>query len=217
VNEELYHLYNTRQPDFEAVMRQFRGTDLAGPLLMTTNTLYQQQKNPLLIVGQETNGWSYLHGNEVRKQMTTYKAFNVGEDYYASPFWNVTRKVEKAVGGVPYSCAWTNISKFDVEGGRSYGEQERIIATVDDVLVGEINILKPTVCLFFSGPHFDTRLKHIFPGITYEAVPNWSERQLARLVHPGLPTHTFRTYHPNYLRRSGREAAFVEFVKSLPL
>ncbi|GAB3590305.1 hypothetical protein [Hymenobacter daeguensis] len=215
MNEELHNLYQNRQPDFENVILQFKGTDLAGPLLMSPNPTYGTQKVPLLIVGQETKGWAYLHGNDISKQMSVYEDFNLGEGYYASPFWNVTRKVEQALGSVPYSCAWTNLSKFDVDGGRSYGKQEQIIATVDDLLVAEISIIKPKVCLFFSGPDFDSRIQRIFPGVVYQNVPEWPKRELARLEHPDLPAYTFRTYHPNYLRRSSLEPAFIEFITGL--
>lgn len=215
MNEELLSLYQTRQADFENIILQFKGTDLAGPLLMSPNPTYGVQKAPLLIVGQETKGWAYLHGNDIHKQMTVYEEFNVGDGYYSSPFWNVTRKVEQALGGVPYSCAWTNLSKFDVEGGRSYGKQEQLIATVDDLLVAEISILKPRVCLFFTGPDFDSRIQHIFPGIMYQSVANWPKRELARLEHPDLPVNAFRTYHPNYLRRSGLEPAIIEFIAGI--
>lgn len=215
MTEALHQLYVSRQADFDNVKSQFQGIDLAGPLLMAPNALYSQQPNPLLIVGQETKGWGYLQGEAIREQMAVYEEFNVGEEYYASPFWNVTRKVEQALGNAPYSCGWTNLSKFDVNGGRSFGSQERIISAVDDLLVSEISLLKPKVCLFFTGPTFDSRVRRTFPGVVYQTVDEWPERELARLVHPDLPVNTFRTYHPNYLRRSGRETAFIQFIKEI--
>jgi hypothetical protein len=215
MHEVLYQLYVSRQANFIKVQSQFSGNELAGPLLMAPNALYDQQPNPLLIVGQETKGWRSLEGDAIREQMAAYEEFNVGEGYYASPFWNVTRKVEAALGNAPYSCAWTNVSKFDVARGRSYGDQAAVIATLDDLLVAEIALLKPKVCLFFTGPDFDDRLRHTFPELTYQQVTEWPERALARLVHPALPANTFRTYHPNYLRRSGQEAAFLEFMQSV--
>ncbi|GAB3857087.1 hypothetical protein GCM10028822_30230 [Hymenobacter terrigena] len=213
MNETLHTLYTSWQADFENVIRQFRGIDLAGPLLMSPNALYNQQKNPLLIVGQETKGWAYLHGADMRAQMKAYETFNVAEGYYPSPFWNVTRKVEQALGNAAYSCAWTNVSKFDVAGGRAQGEQERVISSLDDLLSSEINIIKPKVCLFYTGPDFDERIEQVFPGLRYQAVDGWPERELATLVHPALPPLTFRTYHPNYLRRSSREGGFIEFMQ----
>jgi len=215
MTEALHQLYISRQADFDNIKSQFRGIDLAGPLLMAPNALYSQQPNPLLIVGQETKGWGYLHGEAIREQMAVYEKFNVGKEYYASPFWNVTRKVEQALGNAPYSCAWTNLSKFDVNGGRSFGAQERIISTVDDLLVSEISLLKPKVCLFSTGPAFDERIRRTFPGVTYQAVDKWSQRKLARLMHPDLPANTFRTYHPNYLRRSGLEPDFIHFIAAI--
>ena len=127
----------------------------------------------------------------------------------------ITRKLEKALGNLPYSCAWTNISKFDLEGGRSYGEYEAAISRLDDLLIAELEILKPKVCVFFSGPSFDNRLEKIFPTIEYQTVADWPVRELAQLSHPLLPKMTFRTYHPRFLRMNGLEENFINFIKKI--
>jgi len=214
MKEQLLKAYKYRQADFKTVKTKFADEDMAGPFLMSPNDKYALQPYPLLIVGQETNGWGY-DVEDLNKQMKVYEYFNVGNDYYASPFWNVTRKVEKALGNEPHTCAWTNISKFDLDGGRSYGEYETAIATLDNLLAIEINIIKPKVCLFFSGPSFDGRIKNIFPDIEFVAVAGHTSRQLSQLKHPDLPVLTFRSYHPNYLRRSGLESEFINFITGL--
>ena len=84
---------------------------------------------------------------------------------------------------------------------------------MNGLLCDAFALLKPKVCLFFTGPDFDDRLRHTFHGLVYQPVAEWSERVLARLVHPALPANTFRTYYPNYLRRSGQEASFLEFMQ----
>ncbi|WP_129021337.1 hypothetical protein [Edaphocola flava] len=214
MKEQLLKAYQDRQADFKTVKAKFSDEDMAGPFLMSPNDKYAQQPFPLLIVGQETNGWDY-HVDDLNKQMRVYENFNVGINYYASTFWNVTRKVEQALGNEPHTCSWTNISKFDLDGGRSYGEYETAIATLDNLLLTEIKIIKPKVCLFLSGPSFDGRLKNIFPDIEFAAVTGHSSRELSQLKHLDLPTFTFRSYHPNYLRRSGLEPEFINFIASL--
>ncbi|PZF70739.1 hypothetical protein [Taibaiella soli] len=123
MRNELLSLYKEKQKNFKSIINSFPEDDLAGPFLMSPGEVYRGQPNRLLIVGQETNGWtSYV--DDLEKQMGTYEGFNVGIEYYASPFWNITRKVEKALGNEPYSCAWTNLSKFDLDAGRRYGNMK---------------------------------------------------------------------------------------------
>lgn len=212
--EKLKSLYTDRQPDFVNIINSFPNDDLAGPFLMAPNDKFISQPTRLLIVGQETAGWSY-HADDVEKQMKHYEEFNLGIDYYSSPFWNITRKVERALGIEEYSCAWTNISKFDLDGGRSYGKYEETIATVDKVLIDEIKILNPSVCLFFTGPSFDERVKGIFDGVKFVDIPDWPNRQFCKLVHPLLPENTFRSYHPKSLRLRYLEEDFINYISSI--
>jgi len=214
MKEQLLEAYKNRHADFKTVRTKFADEQMAGPFLMSPNENYTIQPFPLLIIGQETNGW-HENVDDLNKQMEAYEKFNVGIDYYASPFWNVTRKVEKALGNEPHTCAWTNISKFDFDDGRSYGEYETEIASLDNLLLTEINIIKPKVCIFFSGPSFDGRIKSIFPQIEFVTVSGHSSRQLSQLKHPDLPILSFRSYHPNYLRRSGLESEFINFISGL--
>lgn len=210
----LQRFYQSKQEAFSWVKARHEGSEMAGPLLMSPSNEYFQQPAPLLIIGQETNGWEYVL--DVAAQMKHYEGFGVGRTYLPSPFWNVTRKAEKALGNAAYSCAWTNLSKFDFKSGRSYGQYEKAISTLDGMLVEEISILNPAVCQFFTGPAFDQRLRCTFPGLAYEPVPGWSTRQLCQLVHAQLPAYSFRTYHPNFLRRRGLEKRFIDFLTSLP-
>lgn len=211
MKQELLALYTDRSQDFKSIHEQFTDINLHGPFLMSPNDSYIRQKNPLLIIGQETYGWS-KSADDLIKNMDVYEKFNVGINYYSSPFWNVTRKVENAIGNDPYSCAWTNISKYDVNGKRVYGEYEVAISTLDNMLAAEIKIIQPKVCVFFTGPAFDERIKNIFPAIEFQQVQGWKIRQLCQFKHPNLPELSFRTYHPNYLRRSGLEHNFIDFL-----
>ena len=211
MKNKLLNLYNNRQQDFKGIIEKFPEDDLAGPFLMSPNEEYVNQPNKLLIIGQETNGWSY-HIDELDKQMKTYEDFNVGIEYRASPFWNISRKVEKALNNTPYTCAWTNISKFDLDSGRPYGEYETAISKLDDILISEINIIQPDFCMFFTGPSFDQRLRTIFQDIEFIELPNWSIRQFCQLKHPDLPENSFRSYHPKSLRLRYLEDDFIDYI-----
>ena len=211
MKNELLELYSKRQKDFKSVLEKFPEDDLAGPFLMSPSPDYYNQPNRLLIIGQETNGWSY-HIDDLEKQMKQYDDFNVGIEYYASPFWNITRKVETALDNKPYSCAWTNLNKFDLDAGRPYGEYEVEISKLDDILVSEINILKPDFCLFYTGPSFDYRIKKIFKDIEFIEIPNFTARQFCKLKHPDLPENSYRSHHPKSLRIRYIEDDFINYI-----
>jgi len=66
------------------------------------------------------------------------------------------------------------------------------------LLSQEIAITNPEAVVFFTGPHYDARLKSSFPNVEYKALSH----TLARLNHYELPISSFKAYHPNYLRRS---------------
>lgn len=211
MKNELSLLYTSRQKDFKKVVETFPEDDLAGPLLMSPNLDYYTSPNKLLIIGQETNGWSY-HTDDIEKQMKTYEDFNVGIEYYASPFWNITRKVEIALDNQPHSCAWTNLNKFDLDAVRPYGEYETAISALDDILLSELKIIKPDFCLFYTGPSFDYRLRKIFQDIEFVEIPNFTVRQFCKLKHPNLPENSYRSHHPKSLRIRYLEDDFINYI-----
>lgn len=214
MKKHLFDLYNSKLNDFMSVRQRFAATQMAGPFLISPSEKYSKQPKPLLIVGQETKGWGH-HVDDVGEQMAVYERFNVGQTYYSSPFWNITRKIEILLGNDPYSCAWSNISKFDVEGGRAKGDYEIVISTLDNILLDEIRILKPEVCLFYTGPTFDYRIKNVFKNVEFLPLENYSIRQFSQLKHSDLPALTFRCYHPNFMRRSHMEDNFLKTIANL--
>src|SRR5437868_14120127 len=173
MKEELLELYRRQRENFKSLVTSFPGDDLAGPFLMSPGHQYKKQALPLLIVGQETNGWTH-YIDEIEKQMTTYEKFNVGVGQDSTAFWNTIRKVENLLGNDPCSCAWTNISKFDLFGGKAHGKYEKAIAALDKLIIEEIKIVDPKICLFFTGPDFDRRLKKVFDDIEFVEIPGWN-------------------------------------------
>ena len=89
MKNKLYKLYTKHQKDFKKLLSQFPGEDLAGPFLMSPGSAYEKSKRKLLIIGQETNNWTY-HVDDLAQQMKVYEDFNLGENYRSSPFFNIT-------------------------------------------------------------------------------------------------------------------------------
>ena len=84
------------------------------------------------------------------------------------------------------------------------GDIQQILDWQCGCLAGEVRILEPTAVVFFTGPNYDAILRNEFPGLELNAVAGHTSRQFAEAVHPALPNSAFRTYHPSYLRRSGK-------------
>ncbi len=212
MNLSLKELYQSYIPQFKRIVNLFPNDDVAGPLMMSPNAKYKNARTRLLVVGHETNGWGY-HSEEVENGMIHYDKFNLGTTRNSDPFWNVVRKIECLLGNEPYSCVWTNISKYDVNQKTPVGRYLEEIQTLDKLLVEEIKIVKPDLIIFFTGPNLDFRIKSVFKSINYSAIDGFSERQLAILKHPLLSSKVIRTYHPRYLRQGKLEDCFLKYLK----
>ncbi len=212
--DQLEQLYNKRINDFKQIAETFPNEKLAGPFLMSPNEKYETQPKKLLIIGQQTNGWSY-HATDVKNQMGTYEKFNLGIEYYSTPFWNIVRKLENAIGIEKHSCAWTNINKYDLNAKKPYGKYEKEIKKLDSILFNEIAIIEPDICVFFTGPSFDKRIKSVFQDLVFEEIENWDKGQLVKLKHSALPELTFKTHHPKSLRIRQIENRFIEYMKNI--
>jgi hypothetical protein len=114
MTQDLKVAYLAYQTEFQRISEMAdEKNHVHGPFLISPDTKYFNQPRKLMVVGKETFGWS-KHGGNIELAMEHYREFNLGSNYYSSPFWNITRKIETIFEAEPYSCAWGNINKFDV-------------------------------------------------------------------------------------------------------
>jgi len=209
---ELLDLYTSHSTNFKSIVGlTTEEHKLNGPYLCSPGKEYLESKVKIVFVGQETNGWT-THA-DVSLQMQTYAGFGLGKNYVSSPFWNVIRKIEKAATGQHYCCASLNLNKFDVNGNPP---REPFLATIqklDHILKDEIQLLKPDLIVFFTGWRHDSRLTNIFNANLIE-VDGFKKRELAEMKLADESFKIFRTYHPNYLRRSGLENKVINTLVS---
>ena len=211
--QTLRELYQTNIERFAQFVNTFPNEDLQGPLLLEPSA-YFQQPTKLLVIGQETNGWHCEH-DDIDAQLEGYRKFNVGETYRASPFWNVTRKVESILGIASHSCAWSNLNRFDHGGRTPEGKILEEVAKLDFLVREEIQILAPDVCLFYTNRKYDHRIEALYLGVQFHNVEGLPHGHFARLAHDDLPKLTFRTPHPKTIRLQEWEDAFYTFMRSL--
>ena len=186
--------------------------ELSAPILIKIPTSYLLQDVKLMIIGQQTQGWG---DGDINDLLDCYEDFNFGEKYYASPFWNITRKIEKALGIDRFAIVWSNLNRCDYNGKRPPIKIEKDLRILFPLLLGEIEILQPDVVIFFTGPYFDEHIKHAFINSRFESVETFTNKELSRINHKLLPQHTYRTYHPKYLRISRIESKIIEYFQRI--
>ena len=191
----------------------FPDKGLSRPLLMQP-LAYFKQPIKLFIIGQETYGWNCEHDN-VDALLEKYTVFNMGEKYYSTPFWNITRKVESVLGIEKYSCAWSNLNRFDQNQGPPTGKILEAVSELDFLVREEIRILKPDICLFYTNWKYDQRIEAQFSRVQFHNIRGLPNSHFTRLIHEALPKLTFRTPHPRTIRIQKWEEAFLNFLGSL--
>lgn len=144
-----------------------------------------------------------------------YKEFKFGaqqRELGQTPFWQAFKEVQKWSDA---SMMWGNVVRMDYSPPEGKNPslsirhapqnlRESVLSQQAGLVASEFATLDPHICLFFSGPYYDGFIESIFPGCKFEACSEAPVRELARLVHPTLPSASFRTYHPKFLRHGSR-------------
>lgn len=199
----------------------------SAPLLLSIREEWSVSANRLLIVGQETNGWTSAIKTKPRQLKTlehfcksasgiaemvhAYDSFDFAQTYSHrnSAFWRAFRHLEENIAEAKSAAMWTNLFRVDVGGSVVRGCDDEACNHLRRVQAGllktEVKVLKPTVVIFFSGPTYDQEIAHAFSDSRFEqAFPDRPEREIAVVRSALLPVNSFRIYHPNYLQRSRR-------------
>ena len=194
----------------------------SAPLLLDPHERWLRAEVKLLVVGQETLRW---HAGEIRTfhdfsgstegvatMRELYRQYRLGRDNpkLNSAFWRGFRTldgaVNRAVKPASDSALWTNIFKVNVSGSVmtncTRAEIARIHRAQAGLLRHEIEVLKPDVVVFFTGPRYDCAIRTEFDGVEFRPFGKAPVSTLAILRAPGLPAKTLRSYHPEYLQRS---------------
>ncbi len=212
----LRELYRSVWPSVAALPTD-QGLSL--PLFISSPETFAPSRLRLLVVGQETNTWYGLLGQDlgadpVAGVLARYTQFNLGHKY-PSPFWDAVRKIRRLLGTPeePAGLAWSNIYPCDQNAKRPREPFGRTLLDLR-ILPREVKGLDPHAVVFFTGPDYDEALLHLFPSARFADAGIPKNLRVHRVEHPDLPVATFRTYHPNHLRRA-RKGAAVDTVAEL--
>jgi len=168
---------------------------------------YFEVSRRLLIVGQQTAGWDTCWDQRatgaVTRLMKCYRDFHLAEAYLPTPFWGAAWQLFRRLNpaGPNYGFLWTNLIKVDQDRRRPDRRIRELVATGFRVLAEEVNITKPDVIVFLTGPNYDYSIRLAFPGVAFHPVNDLPERLLAKLDKPADCRHAYRIYHPTGIMR----------------
>jgi hypothetical protein len=85
-----------------------------------------------------------------------------------------------------------------------------------NVIKDELNILKPDIIIFFTGPNYDDQIELKLGDVIDNkfSIPDFSTRQLCR-VNLKENCIAFRCYHPNFLYRNNIRDYFDSILKEI--
>lgn len=216
MNKELYCLYTEYLKNLGEKLNNCtkgceNGVKPTNPLLINLENeeKYKEADIKVMIFGQETYDWEGNFGDRsIEELLSTYNSFfEQGECYKrGGNFWNAVKdfknSLQEKYPNKKVEFVWNNILKIGKEGDKGAPSEEIINITQKEfpVIKNEIEILKPDVILFFTGPNYDVYINNIFSNTDFQQVSNWDTRYLAKVKGDRLPEKTFRTYHPRYLQ-----------------
>jgi hypothetical protein len=221
INEQLRALYENH---YEKLKQKFnvpggnnRGDSPANPLLIQVDEeKYKASDIKLMFFGKETNGWEGQYGERINELLDTYQKFLVdGKDQ--GHFGNALRDYMKTIQ-IKYpekkiDYVWNNILKVGKAKGKGTPSSEIIIMQQEyfPVIKFEMEILKPDIIVFFTGPSYDKYIKYEFPDVKFMVIQDVEEKEFCKVDSALLPDKAFRTYHPQHLCFKGK--AYMSFIK----
>ena len=206
-NKKLEQLYLSQTDNIFKMykeLNQLGMTNFSYPLLLHVwEEEYSKTPIKLMIIGQETNGWGAVleTPDDVISSMKMYEDFNLGRNYN-STFWQWVHKINYMLGNPDINCfVWNNILKFGKECDKGHPDwqvtehEHKYFNVISD----EIDILKPEVCIFLTGPSYDNNIRLKFPDVEFINFGGYKFiNEVAKLKSKNLPFHSYRTYHPGY-------------------
>lgn len=203
-----------------------------GPLLLWPyhdDTEYENAEVRVMIFGQETNGWSGIFNPDApaaeevsRIQQDIYDDFyNEEALHYRSAFWNgfrlFTRMLNAAYPNKNIKYAWNNIIKIGKDHAKNRPPQYiyDVEMSCFNVVQDEIDILKPQILIFLTGPNYDKNIIDKFPNARMSPLDD----NIMNLDIPNVD-FAFRTYHPQFTYFQGKgftETLYEKIIENIKL
>lgn len=236
VNEQLLELYNSKYPELKKALFDYNSKIMdktteemcaTNPLLIKVNSEWENSNLKILIFGQETNFWAREAGNnqndslfcgDVDPVINVYQDFFLGNQMYNSPFWNEFKRIKNSLDNEnkKISVLWNNVIKIGRQGIGNVEEINIITKKYFDVIKEEINILKPDVIIFFTGPNYDNHIQNFISDFEFKQIADYDTDKLCelKLIDFDNIQKVIRTYHPQYLYLNKLRKEYIEKIIS---
>lgn len=215
IDQKLFNFYESKWSKISDILRV--NERLSYPLFMSLPQAYYEARKKLMIVGQQGYQWGFSKKdsgrdpkwNSTQQLIQLYKNFALGKQYIKSPFWQAAHELYNLLNpnASPDGFLWSNLITVDDWNKRPDQAVEQSVCELG-LLSEEIQITKPDVVVFFTGPYYDEMLKKTFDRLELQKIST----ELAIVKHPLLPVQSFRTYHPGFLWRSKKRRIIKEIA-----
>lgn len=221
--DALYLDYLTKIMAMQEVEDAIENYEISSPFLLDVNAPranYLNSSFKVAFVGQETNYWFNqderlnsglgLLSQNLTKYVDALKALymkgNIGEFYRTSIFTffdilsDKIKETHKGLGMIN-----TNLIRHDYFGKGKLPEHfiEKVQYNQNEILRKEIEILRPDLVVFVTGPNYDRYIQRTYPNVTFEPIGNKTLREIAILKNIPNIKKAIRIYHPSYHNRKG--------------
>lgn len=179
----------------------------------------------VMIFGQETNRWyGEFNTDNIKLSLDSYdKFFNHGRCWRkGGQYWNGVRRflnmLQEKFPDKKIRHIWNNIVKIGNHANKGFPPDYiyEIEREFFSVIKDELQIIKPNVVLFLTGPNYDSVIVDNFGQLRYTALSPFSERRLSKVEISGID-FAFRTYHPNFLWRNDIDSFFQTIINEIKL
>jgi hypothetical protein len=218
--DQLTEVYEPALPRLQAALADSpEASELSGPYLLDFSaSAYFQSAVRLMTVGRQPRRccpkWNPKEESRVeglqgaQRKLSTRGQFLVS--FRRDSFSRASRRLHRRLNPSGLASGPASDSedgflknyliKMDHRGHRPPPPLEERICDAFNVLPDEIRVAQPRVIVFFTGPEYNARLLATFPAAQFLPVRGFGIEMLAKISHPSLPEHSYRTYPPAILR-----------------
>jgi len=218
INTRLKNLYLSKWYRFSLELKKIINSEKykikpANPLVLSHRNPNEFEKSNIkvMIFGQENNGWEGTFNGNLEHSLDTYSNFYGGGYYnYRGQFNNhfnlLVNLLKKHFGNKSIGLFWSNVIKVGKSDAKNKPPEYILNATINEfnVLEGEIEIIKPDIILFLSGPDYDNHIRSQINGLKIKNYKDYNPRQVVKFEIPNVK-YAFRTYHPNKMNFLGKK------------
>lgn len=207
--------------------------DFSHPFLLYCWEEYCKSNLRVMVFGQESNAWDpndkfyeYIENeDDLDEFIKLYKHKNNHPNNRWFPKYLVKLSemfgYDTSNGTQVRSIVWNNMNKFGRAGdrGRAYEIVTNLENEYFNIVMQEIECVKPEACIFLTGHECDRFLHKKFDSndepLQFHEVEGFDINHLARVSGGNLPFHSYRTYHPGYGACFGHQENYDKIISKI--